>query len=192
MTDIPIATKEHPAPLDAFETAKPDEPLFTLQGGDPLAAPLVQLWAMAARCRAGLIPADKFLTKDTLNGLTNAAIRHSVAGDERERDNLKVRATAAEEVSWAMDDYRNGHVGTDVPTEAADTHLSELQRIDLYELKVRAAQKLSSFRSELREIREALEKAGLDMVLVPPMFEAVDRRLGLIKEAIEPRRMFKK
>jgi hypothetical protein len=41
------------APLDAYATAKPDEPTFTLQGGDPLAGPLVRTWAFLARRRAG-------------------------------------------------------------------------------------------------------------------------------------------
>jgi hypothetical protein len=187
-----MSTEEVVAPLDAYATAKPDEPTFTLQGGDPLAPALVKLWALAARCRSGIISVESFLTKDTLNELTNATIRHSVADDDRERDNLLVRATAAEQVSWEMDAYRKGDHATDNPTEAADTHLTELERIDLHDLKVRCAGKFSNFRCEIHELREALFAKGYrDEEMFQRMGAAMDA-LQVIQDAIEPRRLFRK
>jgi hypothetical protein len=182
-----MSTEEVVAPLDAYATAKPDEPTFTLQGGDPLAGPLVRIWAFLARRRAGAV---RFADK-TFEETIEAAIGNSVADDERERDNLLLRATAAEKVSWEMDAYRRGDHSTDLPTEAADTHLNELQRIDLHDLKVRAAQKLSSFRCELLEIQEALAKAGFNDDEVLQRLGSASDALKALNEAVEPRRMMK-
>jgi hypothetical protein len=176
------------APLDAYVTAKPDEPTFTLQGGDPLAAPLVRIWAFLARRRAGIARFDK----ETFGEMIEAAIGNTVVDDDREHNNLLVRATAAEEVSWAMDAYRKGNHSTDRPTEAADTHLTELQRIDLHDLKVRVAQKLSNFRCELLELHEALQKAGYTELEPLSDLKTAAYNLNLLNEMIEPRRIFHK
>jgi hypothetical protein len=177
------------APLDAYATAKPDEPTFTLQGGDPLAGPLVRLWASAARVRAGL--AGNVL--EAASALLKTARSHAVEADDREHDSLLVRATAAEQVSWDMDAYLKGnHRVEDKPAEGTDTHLNELQRIDLHDLKVRIAQKLSSFRCELEELREALEKAGYTELEPLSDMKTAIYNLGLLKDMIEPRRIFQK
>lgn len=179
------------APLDAYVTAKPDEPVFTLQGGDPLAAPLVRLWAWMARGRAGICQPKNLMSHAGVACLIEIVEKHSVADDERERDNLLLRATAAEQVSWAMDDYVKGNHGVDRPSEAEDTHLTELQRIDLHDLKVRAAQKLSNHRSEVLGIREALIERGYEDAAVVDRLIAVEKELKALNEAIEPRRIFK-
>jgi hypothetical protein len=189
-----VSTEEVVAPLDAYTTAKPDEPTFTLQGGDPLAAPLVRAWAFLARRRAGVVRFEQ----GSFAELIEAPIGNSVADDEREKDNLLVRATAAEQVSWTMDAYRKGDHATDRPTEAADTHLTELQRIDLHDLRVRVAQKLSNFRCEIEEMHEALTKAGYvdvddgvgNMIAMSDLKTAA-YNLKLLNEMIEPRRMMK-
>lgn len=175
------------APLDAYATAKPDEPTFTLQGGDPLAAPLVRLWATAARFRAGIGTPATMLDPSKL---LIAAQQHSVVHNERECENLKVRATAAEEVSWAMDAYANGEQCVDVPSEAADTHLSELQRIDLHDLRVRAVGRINSMVAELNELRPALVKAGFEDYLGDLL--NAENHLVEASRVIEPRRIFKK
>ena len=41
-----MGTKNNPGKFDCYENAEPDEPVFILLGRDPLAAPLVRLWAM--------------------------------------------------------------------------------------------------------------------------------------------------
>src|SRR5205085_1542980 len=116
------------APLDAYVTAKPDEPTFTLQGGDPLAEPLVQLWAHLARVRTGLLTGDA----DWIYPALKAACHpdSDLSGNEREVNNLLLRATAAEEVSWAMRDYCRGNTssGKASPEIPAENSLDEKAR----------------------------------------------------------------
>jgi hypothetical protein len=176
------------APLDAYATAKPDEPTFTLQGGDPLAGPLVRTWAFLARRRAGLARFEQ----GSFSELIEAAIGNSVEHDEQEHNNLLVRATAAEQVSWSMDDYRRGNHHTDKPTEAADTHLNELQRIDLHDMKVRIAQKLSSFAGAMVEMAQELSDRGYQDEDTLEHMAQVSGFLRSLNETIEPRRIMKK
>jgi hypothetical protein len=84
MSETHISTKDKPGDYDAIETAKPDEPLFAIQGGDPLGPKTVQFWADEARK----------LARET--------------DDEKERDRLLRKASMAEEVVWAMKDYQAG------------------------------------------------------------------------------------
>ena len=87
MNDTVISTGSQVGDYDAAASAKDDEPIFTLQGGDPLAPGLVLLWAHHARKLARRLP---FLT-------------------DKARERLLKKATSAEEVAWAMRDYlRNG------------------------------------------------------------------------------------
>jgi hypothetical protein len=175
------------APLDAYATAKPDEPTFTLQGGDPLAASIVRIWAYCARIRAGLLSLSKITGDEVLGKALIAAQQYSVAHDDQEVRNLKIRATAAEEVSWTMDAYLRGDGGTQLPTEAQDTHLTELERIDLHDLKVRVAQRLSNFRCELIEMRDGLIKAGFQDYLGD--FLNAENHLNEANKIVEPRRI---
>lgn len=186
-------TAETPiAPLDAYATAKPDEPTFTLQGGDPLAEPLVKLWAIAARVQAGIVNAV-FLT-DFAFDLGAAAERNSVADDERERDALLIRATAAEEVSWKMKDYRAGRTDAEAePKAAGENSLDEKARLDLFDRRVRYAQKTSEMFSVLSDIHIDLCNRGfihegdeLDNLIIGAV-----GTLRAINAAIEPRRLFK-
>lgn len=48
-----MGTKNNPGKFDAHDKAHPDEPMFTLLGRDPMAAEIVQLWAIARRQRIG-------------------------------------------------------------------------------------------------------------------------------------------
>lgn len=84
MTESHISTKDKPGDYDAIETAKPDEPLFAIQGGDPLGPKTVLFWASEARKAAGEIENDK------------------------ERERLLRKATMAEDVAWAMQEYQRG------------------------------------------------------------------------------------
>lgn len=53
MSDEPIlSTRERPGEYDAFETLKPGEPFFLLQGGDPLTPATILHWADLARTAA--------------------------------------------------------------------------------------------------------------------------------------------
>lgn len=84
MTESHISTKDKPGDYDAIETAKPGEPLFPIQGGDPFGPPTVLHWAKLAR-EAG-----------------------EASDDERESDRLLRKATSAEQVAWAMQEYQRG------------------------------------------------------------------------------------
>lgn len=85
MSDEPlVSTKDRPGEYDAFETAKPGEPIFTLQGGDPLAPGTVMFWAEGAR-------------------------KAAFAEEKPARARLLLtKATNAEFVAWAMTDYQRG------------------------------------------------------------------------------------
>lgn len=181
-----MSTEEAVAPLDAYITARPDEPTFTLQGGDPLAPHLVRLWAAAARGRTGL----RINLGKLINDFSIIVVEHTLEYDKREVANLRLRATAAEEVSWAMDEYTRG--GSSTPVDAADTHIDEPKRIELHDLKVRCAQKLSNFRCEMIEMQAALDKAGYDSPATAVAMGDVVQRLLQLNEAIEPRRIMKK
>lgn len=87
MTDMIISTKEQVGTYDAIETLKPGEPVFPLQGGDPLAPLCVMIWAWKARKLARTLDRDI---------------------DAKEIDRLLRKATSAEEVAWAMRDYQRG------------------------------------------------------------------------------------
>lgn len=183
MTEEPA---EAVAPLDAYVTAKPDEPTFTLQGGDPLAAPLVRLWALLARRRVSATRIEQEMFAEVIE----AAIGHRVDQDERERENLLIRATAAEEVSWAMDAYVKGDHNADVPTAAEDTHINELRRLELHDMRVRFAGRLSNLCAETTEMVEALKQAEFDPETVAGL-ESVARLTKELREQVEPRRIFK-
>jgi hypothetical protein len=116
--DAPIPTKEEPGPFDGMENAKPGEPVFTLQGGDPLAAPLVQLWADCARVRAGVGSAD-CLAPDFAK-LAGVATREKAGRHKQEE--LKLRATEAESIGWEMDAYRKGEKFVEQETESYSGH----------------------------------------------------------------------
>lgn len=87
MTDQIISTKDQIGSYDAIETLKPGEPVFPLQGGDPLAPLCVMIWAWKARRLAR--------TMDEAEQAKDIA-------------RLLRKASAAEEVAWAMRDYQKG------------------------------------------------------------------------------------
>lgn len=84
MTETHISTKDKPGDYDAIETLKPGEPVFPIQGGDPLGPKTVQFWADSARELARTVE------------------------NEKQRDSLLRKATMAEQVGWAMTEYQAG------------------------------------------------------------------------------------
>lgn len=85
MAEDPIVTtRDRPGSYDAIASAKPDEPLFPIQGGDPFGPPTVLHWAALARA---------------------AALRE----ENREKaERLLRKASDAEHVAWAMISYQRG------------------------------------------------------------------------------------
>lgn len=86
-----ISTRERAGEYDALETAKPDEPIFVLQGGDPFAPATIRFWA----------------------GLQRDAAMRTPSRDERMA--MAAKATNAEVVSWDMEDYQRGELTTAAP-----------------------------------------------------------------------------
>lgn len=97
MTETIVSTKEQVGTYDAIETLKPGEPVFPLQGGDPLGPVSVMFWAWKARKLARTLDPDK---------------------DAKEIARLLRKASAAEEVAWAMRDYQKGGPNPDAIEEA--------------------------------------------------------------------------
>lgn len=79
-----VATKELLGEYDAIETAKPGEPLFPIQGGDPFGPPTVQFWVDLCR---------------------KAGMREE---DPKKAEALLRKASDAERIGWLMQDYQRG------------------------------------------------------------------------------------
>lgn len=88
-----ISTRDRAGEYDALETAKPDEPLFVVQGGDPFGPATVMFWA----------------------GLQREAAMQSASRDDAQAGLRK--ASNAEEVAWEMREYQRG----DAPAATAES-----------------------------------------------------------------------
>lgn len=169
------STKEHPSALDGYERAKPGEPFFTLQGGDPL----------------GIKHTRNYI--DERRGLAIAAQRQ--AHERKDERAVKIaeaelaRCTEAERTLWAMQEYlRTGQVA-EMPQEAEEQAEQTLEAIDLHDYRVRAAGRLSNMEAELIEIGEELRKRGFDIPKYGAIENIAKSYLAPIREIIEPRRM---
>jgi len=179
------------APLDAYVTAKPDEPTFTLQGGDPFGGPLARLWAHLARAR---VFGPKMLGDEWPNYLADVISRNLIPESaERERTNMLVRATQAECTSWDMDSYLKGYasIGAEDAKTAAENSLDEKARLDLHDTRVHAASRLNNMVFELIEIRGELFELGFFSEVDCADVQALIDRLDALSKEVEPRRLFK-
>jgi hypothetical protein len=166
------------APLDAYETAKPNEPIFTLQGGDPLAPSLVRLWALLARTRAEVLkPSIEWITPALV-----AANQSSLAHDPKEIEELLLRATLAEEVSWNMDNYLKGQV---IEEQDDAKHFDEFERLDIWDIRRRFASTISGFTGNLTEYKKELSKRNfMDKELLDLIDGAIEVA-DILKKEIE-------
>ena len=89
-----MSTKEQPGPFDGLERAEPDEPVFTLRAHDVLAPRLVMDWVL--------------LRREALNCA-------DIPDEKRELELIQCRE--AEEIAWAMRDWREGTRAAEVPVE---------------------------------------------------------------------------
>lgn len=176
------------SPLDAYATAKPDEPTWTVQGGDPLGGPLLRVWAVFARVQAGVIVpgAVDNVFEQLLKGANN-----NVPDTDRGKDELLIRATQTEQVSWDMDAYLKGNLNREEEEEKLEQTLAEL---DLHDARVRAAQALSNYAGGITEIIEALEPLGFFAGGGNLKAKMLDLRLTLelTRDTIEPRRVMRR
>ncbi len=175
------ATKLSPAPLDAYETAKSSEPIWTVQGGDPLGAPLLRIWAHFARIQAGVI------TSGTLDAwfeqILRAANTHPPKNDA-ERDEFLTRATATEEISWAMDAYLRG----DKQEVKTEKRVTAMQRIDLFDARRRCVQRIHNAIAELEQFKGELETFGFMWEELGYAFFSVEEDMKGLARAVEVRR----
>lgn len=169
MTELVEHTKEVPGPLDGMETAKPGEPVFTLQGGDPLGARLVRLWAFGARVRAGIVQVEKWTGDAVFNEFLDAA-KGAIAHDKK-KDELLVRATEAESISWDMDRYRRN--------EPAQVEEKITEGYGGYEPDESLVEKMTENRERLETGRRVSNATG-------ELFEAAEiaRKYGLEDDAV--------
>lgn len=99
-----VSTKDRLGSYDAIESAKPGEPLFPIQGGDPFGPATVLHWAGLAR-DAGLTETDEKLAAKLLG-----------------------KATDAERVAWAMMAYQRGEESGPAPVVFDDDGQSREER----------------------------------------------------------------
>lgn len=168
-----VSTPERAGEYDAIETAKPGEPLFSLQGGDPFAPECVLLWAQRAREKAVELYAEA------------AAERSKRKGEKliAEADKLYRKATAAEEVAWAMQEYQRGDVAA--PVIDADDG-DEVERSEIAVLSG-VCDRIYNSEAELTEAADALRTIGGHDVAESKLRDAAICA-GQAVRAAEPRR----
>lgn len=168
-----VSTPERAGEYDAIETAKPGEPLFPLQGGDRFAPECVTLWAQRARERAVALTAE-------------AAGERSKRKADRlttEAEKLMRKATAAEEVAWAMQEYQRGDVAAPV-AEVDDG--DETQRGEIAALSA-ICDRIYNSEAELTDAADALTRIGGHDVATIKLRDAAIAA-GQAVRAAEPRR----
>jgi len=134
LTDPIVSTKDTPGAFDAFETAKPGEPIFTLQGGDPLAPDLVLAWAKMAR-GIGMILQDSATTEQEM----------------REAEEYLIKASSAEHIAWSMAEYQAGVL---IEQEEQETKPETREALDLQDKRLFHARRLDNAVHEVTLARD--------------------------------------
>lgn len=135
MGDAPIpATKDRLGEYDAIETAKPGEPLFPIQGGDPFGPATVLHWARL--CREAGLEATK----------------------SEEADRLLRKASQAERVAWAMQDYQRGMEADPRAGTYHDTAADYLATADRRVGLIRGATRLHNVLADALPVAEMLAR----------------------------------
>lgn len=157
-----VSTRERAGIYDGLESAKPGEPLFTIQGGDRFGPATVLHWADLART-AGRDEANPELAAKLLK-----------------------KASAAEEVAWAMRSYQRN----EQPEDAQRATYSDPEPGTTPEQSAaaaRAADRLYNSSAEIGGVIETLAAQRMHPDAEVMLREAAD----LIRQAtwqIEPRR----
>lgn len=161
-----VTTKDRPGSYDAIATAKPGEPLFPLQGGDPFAPATILHWASLVRDAAHKEP------------------------DRKKAEAMLRKATDAEFAAWSFQAYFRGEAEAasegDRSTYSGvtiDVDEGRTQR----EAMIRGAMKLHSILADALVIAETLAKYRIHPEEEVRIRDAV---AGLRQAAvtIEPRR----
>jgi hypothetical protein len=154
-------TKKTPGPFDGFAKAKEDEPIFTLLGRDPLAPPLVALWAMMNRIRCGLGQPDHAIW----TSLVRAATASPRELSDREMKAELLQTSEAEEIGWAMDEFRKGYEPlAHAPQESYSGYkpdaAAQAARDENRE-RLEASRRLDNSVAEINGVAEVAERYGL-------------------------------
>jgi hypothetical protein len=164
-----VSTKDIPGPLDGLQRAKPGEPVFTLQGGDPLAPPLVREWVRKRREAALQMP------------------------EGPEQDAQLIRCREADEIAMDMDAYRRGEVETEartanVPTTSYGGAGSEdmAAAIRLSQLRLHHARKLDNAVSDT--VDAAAFSRTIDLIDTAEELEDAAAVIRRVAEDVRPSR----
>lgn len=164
--DAMPSTKDRLGAYDAIETAKPGEPLFPIQGGDPFGPETVLHWATLART-AGL-----------------------KENDAEKAAHLLRKACDAEQVAWAMSAYQRGEQTLEGEraqyNDAGALEEEDHERI-VRRARIKGADRLYSLVGEATEIAGELEQLKTCMPEVAALREAI-AMISLAALTIEPRR----
>lgn len=166
MTDPHISTRDKPGDYDAIETLKPGEPVFPVQGGDPIGPATVLFWADEAR---------KMARRSSDAALAAKLFR---------------KAAMAEEVAWAMQAYQRGD---EVPAERRALYgsdaasLAQIAAVDVRRSMINIVGLLNNALSVANDCATQLGKLQQQPEAEVKIHEAV----ALLREAVltvEPRR----
>lgn len=168
--ELIVSTKDRPGSYDAIETAKPGEPLFPIQGGDPFGPATVLHWARLARTAGEAEP------------------------DDRRSVKLLRKATDAEQVAWEMQAYQRGE-STRSESEKPATYsgheivLDETADHDrkVREARIKGAQRLHNVIGAVTDIAETLTALNACPFEVATLI-GVTETLRTLAATIEPRR----
>lgn len=161
-----ISTRDAAGTYDAIATAKPDEPLFPLQGGDPFAPPTVLHWVALFRA---------------------AALQEE---NPEKRAAMLVKATAAEHVAWAMQAYQKGHAEEIEGQRATYTDHADTS-VDRIAILVHGCRRLDNALAEISDFAEKLEALG-DMPSSACFLREIAERIRWLSGGLEPRQQMKR
>lgn len=173
-----ISTIDRAGEYDAIATAKPGEPLFPLQGGDQFAPECVLLWARRAREHADVLAAE---AEGTRSKRKADKLREQV-------DHLRRKATSAEEVAWAMQEYQRDE---QAPEQTAATSYSgaehDVERDQIASLSGICDRIYNSI-AELTDAADALGKVPEQNFGARAIRTVIVPTLNDIVATVEPRR----
>jgi hypothetical protein len=161
--EVVVSTKDRPGTFDALETAKPGEPIFTLQGGDPFTPPTILYWCELARADA-------------------LKIRKKADREARLR-----KISVAEQIAWAMQEYQRGEVDHTEAARATYNDSDQLPDSDATTFLARAADRLYNAAGEASRMADQRAARGMP----PRAVSAIRKAIVVLNGAtacIEPRR----
>lgn len=136
MTEATINTIEKPGEFDALVKLRPGEPYFALLGRDPKAVPLILTWAQMQREWAMTLPKGK------------------------RRDKQLRKATQAEEIAWAMEQYHDGTLEVPVPEATRKPYTGVQLPAATVESDKRHSALIGTVRTCHNSLAELMEQAG--------------------------------